>query len=290
MNTNRKLKKTTLQNKTIVITGGARGIGLATTSLLAEHGAQVVITDMDAALAEQEASNLCAQGYSVSAHALDVRDRAQINSTAQALISRFGKIDVWVNNAGIMPMGAFEQESPETTDAQISINLRGVIDGCQAVLPHMLERKQGVIVNVASLAGRFPLPGAAVYSATKHAVVGLSDALREEYRNTGVSVSCVMPSKVLTELSSGTNEGKLIPAVSPEAVAEGILHAITTKTAEVVVPKKLTHLAGVYNLLPKKLTTVIRRAADDHRILNKMDLGERTRYLQRLKRIVDTTK
>jgi short-subunit dehydrogenase len=111
-------------------------------------------------------------------------------------------IDILINNAGIMPMGAMVEESQAISDAQIDINLRGVIHGMKAVLPKMQERQTGHIVNVASLAGKYPIPGASIYCATKFAVVGLTASMQQELRNTPIGISAVLPSKVLTELSS----------------------------------------------------------------------------------------
>jgi len=160
-------KPLNLDGAVVAVTGGARGIGLAITEAMLAAGARVSIGDVDVELAKAEAKRLGAH-----AEKLDVRNRESfaifLESTRQAL----GPIDVLVNNAGIMPMGAFTDEDPALADAQIDINFRGVIYGMQLALPEMLSRRRGHVVNIASLAGRFAIPGAAVYTGTKaaHAV------------------------------------------------------------------------------------------------------------------------
>ena len=270
-------KNRSLKNAVVVVTGGARGIGLATAKQLLDLGARVVIADIDSELAQKEAHDLGALAVT-----LDIRDHQSIQQCIDTVEKQLGPIDGWINNAGIMPMGAFVEEPSELSQTQIEINLIGLIAACKMVLPGMLSRKRGRIVNVASLAGRFGLPGAAVYSATKFGVVGFTEALREEYRDSGVHIASVLPSKVLTELSSGTNEGRLIPAVTPEQVADGIITALSGKADEVVVPQSLSAVASAYGALPTRVARRFRRLIDDHRILNSLDHNLRKGYTSRL--------
>ncbi len=269
-----------LQDRIVVISGGGRGIGLATAMAFKNAGAKVAIGDIDAALAEQAATSVGGfGGY------LDVRSQQSYIDFIKATEAALGPVDILVNNAGIMPMGAMVEESAAISDAQIDINLRGVIHGIKAVLPNMLARQSGHIVNVASLAGRFPIPGASVYCATKYAVVGLTASLRAELRETPIGVSVVMPSKVTTELSSGTGDNLPIPTVAPEDVAAAILMAVQDNLAEIAVPRYLTGLSSMYGMAPSWLDGRLRRFIGDDRILKGLDRKARQGYEQRLDQV-----
>ena len=273
----------TLNGKVVVITGGGRGIGLATAKALAAQGARISIGDVHADLAEQAAKNL--NGYG---GALDVRDRQSFAAFIDATEKSLGPIDVLINNAGIMPTGEFTEESDEISDTQIDVNLRGVIHGCKQVLPGMLHRGHGHIVNVASLAGVFPLPGLAVYCATKFAVVGLTQSLREEYRDSGVNFSTIMPAKVTTELASGTEvAGRGIPTSSPEDVAAAVIAAIHDNLGEVTVPRYMAATPALLSVTPRRVLRGVRRLIGDRRILEKLDNRARADYDARIAQLAD---
>lgn len=263
--------------RVVVISGGGRGIGLATAKVFARAGAKVAIGDIDAGLAKTAASQVNGFGSY-----LDVRSQQSYIDFEEAL----GAVDILVNNAGIMPMGAFVDESAAISDAQIDINLRGVIHGMKAVLPKMQARQRGHIVNVASLAGKFPIPGASVYCATKFAVVGLTSSMREELRDTPIGVSVVMPSKVTTELSSGTGKAA-IPTVSPEDVADAIMMAVRDNLAEVAVPQYLASIATAYGVTPHWLVRRFRRLMKDNIVLTSLDRSARKGYEDRVNQLAD---
>lgn len=279
------MHKTSLNNLVVAITGGGRGIGLATAQALAAQGARVSIGDLDSGLATE-----AARTFNGHAAALDVRDRASFAAFLESTRQALGPIDVLINNAGIMPMGSFLDESDATNDAQIDINLRGVITGMKLALPEMLSRGQGQIVNVASLAGRFPIPGAAVYCGTKFAVVGLTETVREEFRDSGVSFTVVMPSRVSTELASGTAGGRGLPTATPEEVAAIIVEALEKKLPAVTAPRYLEQLPGLYSITPRWLQTAIRKLIHDDRILTSMDHQARAGYVQRLAALTGNTR
>jgi NADP-dependent 3-hydroxy acid dehydrogenase YdfG len=270
------------KDRIVVISGGGRGIGLAAAQAFKNAGAKVAIGDIDTALAESAAASLGGfGGY------LDVRSLQSFIDFIAATEAELGTVDIIVNNAGIMPMGPMVEETAAISDAQIDINLRGVIHGIKAVLPGMLARKSGHIVNVASLAGRFPIPGAAVYCATKYAVVGLTASLREELRDSGIGVSVIMPSKVTTELSSGTGDTLPIPTVAPEDVAEAILAAISGNIGQVAVPRFMTSLSSLYGATPSWLDGRVRRLIGDDRILTGLDRKARKSYEDRVNAVAD---
>ena len=186
-----------LAGKVVAITGGARGIGRATADALIAQGARVAIGDIDTPLAEQTASDL---GSGTLGLPLDVTSRESFDAFLTEVESRLGPLDVLVNNAGIMPIGPFVNETDSTAKRLVDINLHGVIHGSKLALERFIPRGRGHLVNIASVAGKGGFPGGATYCATKHAVVGLSEAIRAEMRKTDIDVSIVMPVVVNTEL------------------------------------------------------------------------------------------
>ena len=173
--------KIDLEGAVAAVTGGARGTGKATSDLLAANGATVCIGDLEGA----DGPN----GYAV-----DVTSRESFAEFMGAVLDRFGRIDILVNNAGVMPLGDFLSEADAISATTLDVNVWGLIHGMRLVLPNMIERGSGHVVNVSSMAGKLVVPGLAVYNASKFAAVGLSAAVREEYRHTGVSVTAVLPS------------------------------------------------------------------------------------------------
>ncbi|AXI04155.1 SDR family oxidoreductase [Aquirhabdus parva] len=276
-----RTKALNLEGAVVAVTGGARGIGLAITEAMLAAGAKVSIGDIDVALAEKEAQRL-----GIFAARLDVRSRESFTAFLDATETALGPIDVLVNNAGIMPMGAFTNEDPALAEAQIDINFRGVFYGTQLALPGMLTRHRGHIVNIASLAGRFAIPGAAVYTGTKFAVVGMTEAVAAENRGSGVNFTIIMPSKVTTELASGTDDaGRGIPAVSPQEVAQAVVNAVRHPRLMVAVPDYLQTAHALYGLVPSWLQERGRRILGDNRILTNLDHKAHAGYEQRIAKL-----
>lgn len=278
-------KKRDLSGKVVAISGAARGIGLATAKAAIHCGAKVCIGDIDLAAAQQAAQTIGAH----AAH-IDVRSAAGFAAFIAETERALGPVDILINNAGIMAMGAFLEESQERSDLQIDINLRGVIHGMKAVLPGMLQRGGGHVVNVASLAGRFGIPGAVVYSGTKFAVVGLTEAADAEYRGSGVEFTVVMPSKVRTDLAAGTDEaeGRVIPAVDAEDVAASIIAALQQPQLHVTVPAFLGTAVALQAVAPQQVLSLVRQSFDDRRILTHIDHQQRASYDQRMNAMIPT--
>ena len=181
--------------KTIVVTGAARGIGRATAAALLRRGARVVIGDRDVPALEATVADLGRLGQ-VSGYPLDVTDAESFamfldKARADSQSGAGGYIDVLVNNAGVMPIGPFLDHSEQAIRSAVEVNFYGVLNGCRLVLPEMVKRGSGHVVNIASMAGVLAVPGQALYAGTKFAVVGLSTALSDEFAPQGVDVSVV---------------------------------------------------------------------------------------------------
>ena len=268
-----------LTGKVVAITGGARGIGRATAAALVRKGAKVAIGDIDAELAERTAAEL---GGGTLALALDVTDRASFERFLEQTEQQLGPLDALVNNAGIMQLGRFADEDDETAIRQVDINLHGVIHGSKLALARFLPRGSGHLVNIASTAGKAGVPGGATYSATKHAVVGLTEAIRGEIRGSGVETSVVMPVPVNTELAAGLVRGRgLTATVEPEQVADAIVETLERPRHDVYVPKAIVAGIRLGALLPRRLAEAIGRSAKTDRILAEADLSARAAYEQR---------
>ena len=270
--------------RVIVVTGGARGIGAAIAQAAARSGARAVIGDVDVVLARATAAAVGATAFE-----LDVASRASWETFVAAVEEHVGPIDVLVNNAGIMPVGPFLDETDATRARQLAINLDGVLLGCHVVLPGMLDRGRGHLVNVASQAGKAALGGLVTYCATKHAVVGLSHGLDDELRNTPVSVTCVLPGVVNTELSRGLPQTRLAPQVEPEEIAAAVLDAIRRPRREVWLPRSGVLTMTLMRWLPARMRARIRALLRVPDPLLEADTAARAGYEARIAAIGDRT-
>jgi NADP-dependent 3-hydroxy acid dehydrogenase YdfG len=264
--------------KVVAITGGAQGIGKSTAAALIRRGARVAIGDLNLELAEQTATEL---GGNCVALELDVTSRDSFERFYAEAAKQLGPIDVLVNNAGIMPLALLVDEPDEIAKLQIDINLHGVIYGTKIAMTDMIARNTGHIVNIASQAGKAGFAGGATYCATKHAVVGLSEAARGELRDTGVEVSVVMPAIVNTELGSGLHEARGVKTLEPEDVAEAIVEAVETNRFDVWVPKETVYIATAMNLLPRKGREGVARMLKADDVLSAADRSARAGYEDR---------
>jgi short-subunit dehydrogenase len=266
-----------LAGETAAITGGARGIGRATAEALQRQGMRVAIGDVDADSARRTAEEL---GPSAVALPLDVSDRESFARFLDETERQLGPVEVLVNNAGIMQLGRFIDEDDLTARRMIDINLHGVILGTKLALERMIPRNRGHIVNVASQAGKFGSPGGATYSATKHAVVGLTEAVRGEMRLMGanVALSYVMPYVVKTELGSGLGQARGLSELEPSEVADSIVEALRYGTVEVWVPKRSRRTNQIVTLLPRRVSEAMGRALKADRVLTDIDAGARSGY------------
>lgn len=270
-----------IRGKTIAITGAARGIGHATAKALLAQGARVVIGDRDVALQESAVVELSKLGQ-VSGYPLDVTDRESFATFLdKARTDGGGHIDVLINNAGVMPVGAFLEQSEQSIRSNIEVNVYGVLTGCQLALPDMVKRRRGHIINIASLSGVIPLPGQVVYVGAKYAVVGLSTALADEMAPYGVDVSVIMPPFTNTDLISGTKSGGAIKPVEPEEIAAAIVKTLNKPKTHVSVPPPLRFTAQAAQMLPPKGRRWLNKKLGLDRVFLDFDTAERKSYEDR---------
>jgi len=273
-----------LAGDVVAITGGARGIGRATAAALITQGARVAIGDIEASLAEQTAQEL---GGGTIGLPLDVTDGASFDTFLSEVENRLGPLDVLINNAGIMPIGPFLEESDATAQRMVDINVHGVIFGSKLALKRFVPRGRGHLVQIASAAGKAGFPGGATYCATKHAVVGLSEALRQELRDTNINVSVVMPVVVNTELGSGLPETRGFKAVEPEDVANAIVEALQTARFEVFIPKSMSGMVRMNALMPRRAMEALGRMLKGDQVLAHPDHQARAAYEARMAKTID---
>jgi NADP-dependent 3-hydroxy acid dehydrogenase YdfG len=266
-----------LAGESAAITGGGRGIGRATAEALLGQGMRVAIGDVDMETARKTAAEL---GPSAVALPLDVTDRDSFQGFLDEAERQLGPLDVLVNNAGIMQIGRFIDEDDLTARRMVDINLHGVILGMKLAMERMVPRNRGHIVNISSQAGKFGAPGGATYSATKHAVVGLSEAVRGELRlmKADVDLSYVMPFVVNTELGGGLGEARGMKVLQPAEVADAIVEALQTGRVEVWVPKSAKRTSTLGVLLPRRLSEGMARALKADQVLAGADANARRDY------------
>ncbi len=231
--------------KVVLITGASSGIGEATARLLAQNGAIVLLGARRLDRLEALVTDIRASGGIAQARALDVTNLDDVQAFAAHAMAQFGRIDVIVNNAGVMPLSPLAALKVNEWDRMIDVNIRGVLHGIDAVLPTMKAQSFGHVVNLASIGAHAVSPTAAVYCATKYAVWAISEGLRQE--NTDIRVTTISPGVTTSELAdtisdaTGREEMKSFRsiAISPFAIARAILFAISqpadVDTSEIIV-------------------------------------------------------
>jgi NADP-dependent 3-hydroxy acid dehydrogenase YdfG len=197
----------TIADKIVVITGASSGIGESTAKLLARHGAKVVLGARRKNRIDAVVKEISAAGGEAIGFVVDVTKRAEVEALIQGAVDSFDRIDVIVNNAGIMPLAPVEALKVEEWDRQIDVNIKGVLYGVAAVLPHMQRQKNGHIINIASVFGiKVFAPGGTVYCATKSAVRALTEGLRIELHSQNIRCTMISPGAVATELPESSSE------------------------------------------------------------------------------------
>jgi NAD(P)-dependent dehydrogenase (short-subunit alcohol dehydrogenase family) len=270
----------------VVITGAGRGIGQAAAELFHELGAIVWIGDIDSDAAEEVADHI---GPGAFAYPLDVTMKASWRELVDRVVARHGHIDIHINSAGLAPVGSFLDEHDDTSQTTLDVNVMGLVHGMRAVLPGMIERGRGHIVNIASMAGKVPVAGMGVYNASKFAAVGLTASTRAEFENTGVSISAVLPSVVRTSMVAGVPLGRGVPTVEPQEVAVAVLRNCDTRKAEVTVPGHLRFWDLLAAVMPEPVLRPSRTLVGGRRLLTSVDEQARSDYSLRLARQVQSS-
>lgn len=256
-----------IAGQVVVVTGASSGIGRATALLLASRGADVVV----AARRRHELSQLadaCEDaGARVLAVPADVTDADAMEALADAAVDAFGRLDAWVNNAGVFTCGSFTSTPPEIFERTLEINLLGYVNGARAALPYFRQQHRGVLVNIASRHARVPSPEASAYVASEYAVRGFSSSLREELRGTGIDVCTLFPPSVDTPLFehaanfSGHVLSPVEPVISPARVARAIVACLERPRREVTLGAGGKLLVLLHRLAPGTTERLLSRTA-----------------------------
>lgn len=251
------------QNKTILVTGGAAGIGRGLCEVLAQQGAIVYAADIN----EEGLHKLVETAAAITPVRLDVSKAQDFQKAIDKVLADHGRLDILVNNAGIAVAGAFKDMPEGAMKKIIDINLWSVIHGTRLAYAQMLEQGYGHIVNVSSSAGMMPVPNQSMYSAIKHAVIGLSHSLREEAALHGVKVSAVLPGMVQSDLwDNAVNikdyslkenmESTGLKPISAHDAAEAILQGISANDRSIIFPRSNKIIVRLYQLFPRVMTKI----------------------------------
>jgi len=223
-----------IQDKVIIITGASSGIGAAAARELAAKGAKLVLAARRESRLKELQAELSGSGSQVKYKVTDVASFEQMESLAAYALSEFGNIDVIVNNAGVMPLSPLHQKKITEWDLMIDINIKGVLYGIAAVLPHMRAKKAGHIINVSSIAGHLVFEASAVYSGTKFAVRAITEGLRMEEASNNIRTTIISPGTISTELLESISDPELKSSIvnvskigiEPASIARAIAFAI----------------------------------------------------------------
>lgn len=233
-----------LNHKTAVLTGASRGLGRQIAHRLAQAGMHVALCARNEADLQAVATDVVAQGGSASVHVLDVRNTHAIHQIVQAIKAERGAIDVLINNAGLSWYKPLVEWTTEEVETVLLVNLNGLIHMTHAVLPHMIERQSGQIINIASDIGRRVVPNMAPYVAAKHGVVGFSGSLLREVKDQGIRVSVLLPG-IIDTYFGGAEEGSRDPswAMHPKDVAD-VIHTMLTQPRNIILDEVTVHPLG----------------------------------------------
>jgi NADP-dependent 3-hydroxy acid dehydrogenase YdfG len=225
-----------VEGKIVVITGASSGLGEAAARLLADEGATVVLGARREDRLRALTDELTRRGDKALAIPTDVSRRDQVRRLVDGAVEAYGRIDVLINNAGVMPLSPLDRLKVDEWDRMIDVNLKGVLYGIAAALPHMRQRKSGHIINVSSVAGHKVRAGGAVYAATKHAVRALSEGLRQEVKPYNIRTTIISPGVVLSELPNAASEPDVSAnlqkmyddlGIPPESFARAVVFAMS---------------------------------------------------------------
>jgi short-subunit dehydrogenase len=272
------MKRASVADKVVAVTGGARGIGLATATVLHGLGAKVAIGDIDRSAVKEASSQL---GLEVGGR-LDVTDRRSFTDFLDTVEERLGTVDVLVNNAGVIAVGSAVDEADAITQRLLDVNIYGVILGTKLASQRMLPRGHGHIINIASVGSVQPVEGVATYCATKHAVLGYTDTVRMENRGSGVHFSAILPILTNTEMIAGVGHVTGFKNAEPNDVARAIAGVIAKPRPRVFVPRSFGVVVSAQRHLPQRLSEAMGRALGTDRVFTSgVDVDKRKAYARR---------
>jgi NAD(P)-dependent dehydrogenase (short-subunit alcohol dehydrogenase family) len=272
------MKPSAVADKVVAITGGARGIGLATARVLHGLGAKVAIGDIDRSAVKEASDQL---GLEIGRR-LDVTDRRSFTDFLDTVEDRLGTVDVLVNNAGVIAVGSAIDEPDAVTRRVLDVNIYGVILGTKLAAQRMLPRGHGHVINIASVASVLPVEGTATYCATKHAVLGYTDAVRMENRGSGVHFSAILPVLVNTDMIAGAGHARGFKNVEPEDVARAVAGVIVKPKPRVFVPRSFGVVMSTQRYLPQRVSEAIGRALGTGRVFTSdVEVEKRKGYARR---------
>jgi NADP-dependent 3-hydroxy acid dehydrogenase YdfG len=227
-----------LENKVAIVTGASSGIGYATSLTLSKAGVRVAVGARRTGRLQELEKQIIKNNGEILVQKTDVTRKSDCDSLVNTIVEKWGKVDILINNAGLMPLSYFKNGKVEEWERMIDVNIKGVLYCTSAVIPYMLDEKSGHIVNISSVAGRIVFAGGSVYCATKHAITAFSEGLRKELSpKYNIRVTCIEPGAVSTELlESITDESmkgfiqafKNMEILQSEDIANAILYAIET--------------------------------------------------------------
>jgi short-subunit dehydrogenase len=269
-----------LAGKVAVITGAGSGIGRSLADLLAREGCHLALADIQRENLEAVAADLHQQGCQISIHILDVADRAAVFAFADEVLAHHGRADLIINNAGVAVSQTIEALSYEDFEWLMNINFWGVVHGTKAFLPHLLKSRSGHIVNISSIFGIIALPTQGAYNASKFAVRGFTEALRQELGPSNISVSCVHPGGIKTNIARAARfyrgmNGKCdasraaadfdkLARTTPEQAARTIVAGIKARRPRILIGKDARILDIVQRLMPASYSKVLTRLLGAH--------------------------
>lgn len=273
----RRTRRWNFANRVVLITGGSRGLGLVLARQFANQGARLAIVARDSHELDHACRDLQARGAEVLSIPCDVRDEGSARQAVEAAIRHYGRLDVLVNNAGVIQVAPFENMSREDFEDCMAVHLWGPLNMIQAALPHMRARRQGRIVNISSIGGKVAVPHLVPYSASKFALVGLSDGLRAELAKSGILVTTVCPGLMRTgspgrAFFKGQHEQEYtwfaisdslpLLTVSAEHAARSIIKACRYGDAQLVISlpaKAVTLFASVFPNITADMLSLVHR-------------------------------
>lgn len=245
-----------LEGRVAVVTGAARGIGFAIARACAAAGMAVAISDLDAAEVRRAVDEL---GGSVYGEAFDVTDAGAFAGFLDQVERELGPPYALVNNAGVCFTGPFQDEDPRRTSLTLDVNVAAVVSGSELALAHFTRHGRGHLVNLASASSFIPMAGGVTYTASKHAVLGLTRALRAELHGTGIRVTAVVPGVIKTAMTSGFSTSGLTKVTDADSVAAAVVEALRHDRAEIFIPRETEVVARVLQVLPPRSADRVRR-------------------------------